>query len=54
MFGVSGTCVRALLDEFVQQGGFHSRDSLTDMDNAGTSSSGGEEHRLSAPVQEPP
>lgn len=54
MFGVSGTCVRALLDGFVRQGGFHSRDSLTEMDKAEISSSGGEERRLSAPMQEPP
>lgn len=54
MFGVSGTCIRALLDGFVWQRGFHSRDTLTEMDKAEASSCGGEEHRLSAPVQEPP
>lgn len=40
-FGVSGTCIRALLDGFVQQGKFHSKDSLTEMDKAEAISSGG-------------
>lgn len=52
-FGVSGTYVTALLDGFVQQGGFHSNGSLTEMDKAEASFSGGKEYRLSAPIQEP-
>lgn len=52
-FGVSGTCVTALLDGFVRQGGFHSKGSLTDMDKAEAGFSGGKEYRLSAPIQEP-
>lgn len=52
-FGVCGPCVRALLDGFVRQGEFHSRDSLTEVDKAEASFSGGQEHRLSAPIQEP-
>lgn len=52
-FGVSGTYVTALLDGFVQQGGFHSNSSLTEMDKAEASFSDGKEYRLSAPIQEP-
>lgn len=50
--GFLGLVLELCLDGFVQQGEFYSRDSLTEMDKA-EASSGGQEHRLSAPIQEP-